>query len=68
MKDILDKTKTIEFLKNVISDKNIELEYRSKLENQLEDSKKHVAKEKAEKVVYEPKTPIIKKYLIKISE
>ena len=27
MKDILDKTKTIEFLKNVISDKNIELEY-----------------------------------------
>ena len=40
MKDILDKTKTIEFLKNVISDKNIELEYvygnknyESKLEN-----------------------------------
>ena len=27
MKDILDKTKTIEFLKNVINDKNIELEY-----------------------------------------
>ena len=24
--------------------------------------------EKAEKVIYEPKTPIIKKYLIKISE
>ena len=46
MKDILDKTKTIEFLKNVISDKNIELEYvygnkayESKLES-IKDPKK----------------------------
>lgn len=46
MKDILDKTKTIEFLKSVISDKNIELEYvygnksyESKLES-IKDPKK----------------------------
>ena len=62
-----------ELLAIVIENKHLEDEqmaYQSNLEKKIDDRTKELfyAKEKAENVVNDPKRPIIKKYLKKISE